>query len=383
MNLPYFDPRPKTRREDLYDREEELRKLASFISSGKPLVAVTGMRRLGKTSLILVALSELRYPYILVDARGLPPNPSYRDLYERIAIALNRFFEMFSGVVDSVRRYLERVKGIEFLGVSISLSWSREKRVDLVQLFDSIDRWARDRGTRVVVVLDEVQRIVGRLGRVIAEVVAHLYDYGEATTVIVSGSEVGVLYRFLGVEDPEHPLYGRHVSEVKLGRFSREQSVDFLIKGFNQFGVDPPRDAIEYAVDRLDGVVGWLVEFGLRCIERGEVSRDSVEIVMEKASALALSELEHLLATRPREARQRYLAVLEAIARGYNTWSSIERYVSQRLGSTIPKSALHNILKNLIEMSVVEKIVEERNVSYRITDPVLEHGLRKSRHAAR
>ena len=334
------------------------------------------MRRLGKTSLILVGLNELRCPYILIDTRGLPPNPSYRDLYERIASAINSFFERHRGVFESVKRYLERVKGIEFLGLSISLSWSREKRVDLVQLFERMDRWARDRGTRLVIAVDEAQRIGGRLARMFAEVIAYLYDYAEATTVIVSGSEVGVLYRFLGIEDPEHPLYGRHFSEVKLKRFSRSQSMDFLIEGFKQFGIDPPRDVVEYAVDRLNGVVGWLVEFGIRCIELGRVDRGVVDRVLEEASKLVLAEVQHMLATRPRESRDRYLAVLEAIAKGFNTWSKIESYVSQKLGSTLPRSVLHNILRNLLEMSLIEKIVEGRNVWYRVTDPVLEHGLR-------
>ncbi len=354
--------------------------LKTFITTGKPLIVVTGIRRLGKTSLILVALNELRYPYILIDVRGLPPNPSYRDLYDRIANAFNRFFEEFKGVFESVKKYLERIKGIEFLGLSISLSWSKEKRVDLVQLFDSVDKWAKDRGVRIVLVIDEAQRISGKFAKMVSEVIAHLYDYGEATTVLVSGSEVGVLYRFLGVENPEHPLYGRHFSEVKLRRFNRSQSIDFLIKGFKQFNIDPPRDVIEYAVDRIDGVVGWLVEFGLRCLELGEVSMSVVNRVLKEASMLAIAEVQHLLATRPRESRARYFAVLEAIAHGFNTWSDIERYVSQKLGSTIPKSALHNILVNLIEMSVIEKIVEGRNVWYKIADPILEYGLKEAKH---
>ncbi len=352
--------------------------LENFVYEGKPLVVVTGMRRLGKTSLILVALNEMRYPYLLIDTRGLPPNPSYRDLYERIANAINDFLERNRSVVDSLKHYLERVKGVEFLGISVSFSWSKDSRVDLVQLFERMDRWARDRGTRLVVVIDEAQRIRGRLAKMFVEVLAHIYDYAENTTVIVSGSEVGVLYGFLGVGDPEHPLYGRHFSEVKLKRFDREQSMDFLYRGFRQFGMEPPSDVVEYAVDRLDGVVGWLVEFGARCVELGKIDRGIVDLVLDEASKLVLAEIEHLLATRPRESRERYLAVLKAIASGYRTWSQVREYVSRELGASLPKSVLHNILHNLLEMTLIEKIVEGRNVWYRIADPILEHALRKT-----
>ncbi|MCI4435850.1 MAG: hypothetical protein JHC33_03460 [Ignisphaera sp.] len=41
-----FDPRPKTRREDLYDFDEELEKFAKALS--EPMVLVSGLRRTGK-----------------------------------------------------------------------------------------------------------------------------------------------------------------------------------------------------------------------------------------------------------------------------------------------------------------------------------------------
>ncbi len=58
----YFDERPKSRREDLYDRERELEEMLASIESRKPLIVLKGIRRLGKTSLLQVALSEAKVP---------------------------------------------------------------------------------------------------------------------------------------------------------------------------------------------------------------------------------------------------------------------------------------------------------------------------------
>ncbi|MCX8182734.1 MAG: hypothetical protein N3D12_06415 [Candidatus Methanomethyliaceae archaeon] len=56
-----FDERPKEAKEDLYDREEELEQLRKLAS--KPLVLLTRMRRIGKTSVLKVFLKESGLPY--------------------------------------------------------------------------------------------------------------------------------------------------------------------------------------------------------------------------------------------------------------------------------------------------------------------------------
>lgn len=54
-----FDPRPKTRREDLYDFDEELDKFVKALD--EPMVLISGLRRTGKTSLILTGLNVANY----------------------------------------------------------------------------------------------------------------------------------------------------------------------------------------------------------------------------------------------------------------------------------------------------------------------------------
>ena len=66
-----FDVNPKERREDLYDRDAELAEVLRAIGLGERLVVVYGVRRVGKTSLVRVAVGEAGVPFVLVDVKGM------------------------------------------------------------------------------------------------------------------------------------------------------------------------------------------------------------------------------------------------------------------------------------------------------------------------
>ncbi len=358
----FFDPKPKMCREDLYDRERELREFELALSSS-PLTVVTGIRRLGKTSLILVGLSGR--PSVIVDLRGVAQ--ARRALYKRIEFALNQFFRSHRSLWDRVRDKLRVVSGVEVLGVGVYLSWGKGE-TDLAALFRSLEDY------EVVLVFDEVQYIRGPMGRELAETIAYLYDYSDLR-IVVSGSEVGLLYDFLGLENPRAPLYGRYFREVRLAPFTREQSIDFLRRGFEQFRVDVPEDVLEEAVEKLNGIVGWLVYFGLRYIEK-RGGDGVVEEIVEEAGRLALEEF--IKFTRKHlPADKRMLEVAKAIARGQDTWTSIKRHLEDVEKRTVPDMTLSRTLKALLKSSYVKKIVEGRNIRYVIADPTLKYALQK------
>ncbi len=64
-----FSLEPKVNRKDLYDRDRELNELREGVHRGNKLIAIYGIRRIGKTSLVKAFLSDLSYPYVLVDVR--------------------------------------------------------------------------------------------------------------------------------------------------------------------------------------------------------------------------------------------------------------------------------------------------------------------------
>ena len=247
-------------------------------------------------------------------------------------------------------------------GSGISLSWG-EKRVDLVELLRNLEDY------EVLLVFDEIQYLRGPIGRELAEVLAYLYDHSDLK-IVLSGSEIGLLYDFLGVENPKAPLYGRYFGEIRLESFDYFKSKDFFVKGFEQVGLNVEEDVTNYACEKLDRIVGWLVHFGLKCLEK-KTSKNVVEEVLGEASRLSLEEFNKFL-EKHRPAEKRIFEIAKAIATGKKTWGEIKRHLESVNQRSIPDPSLNRAIKTLIKASFVEKIVDGRNVYYHITDTVLK-----------
>lgn len=356
----YFDPKPKKSKEDFYDREKELEEFDRAVKSS-PLTVVTGIRRLGKTSLILVGLENI--PNVLIDMRGV--SQSREGIYRRIESSLNDFFRRNKGIWGEIKEGLRRITGIQVSGYGVSLSWGREK-VDLVELFRNLE------DHRVVIVFDEVQYIRGPSGRELMESLSYLYDHS-SLKIVLSGSEIGLLYDFLGIENPKAPLYGRYFKEVRLERFDKSRSIDFLKKGFEQIGLDVDEGILTYVYSKLDGIVGWLVYFGLKFIEaKDRKVEKTIEEVLEEASNLILDELKSFL-EKHRPAERRFLSVLKAVAIGKSSWGEIKSYLESVERRSLPDTSLNRVLSGLLRASLLEKIIKRRNIEYRIPDPVLKY----------
>lgn len=65
-----FDPRPKERREEIFDREKELESILNGMNE-YPISLIIGIRRVGKSSLLKVALNEYSGIGIYMDTRRL------------------------------------------------------------------------------------------------------------------------------------------------------------------------------------------------------------------------------------------------------------------------------------------------------------------------
>ena len=356
----YFDPRPKTKREDLFNREEEL-KLFSDALGYASLIIITGLRRTGKTSFMNVALTESNRPSISLDLRGLPYNPSRAEIVRKLEAAFNRIDrKWFSSFLGALRH----VKGVNILGNAVSLDWGR-KGIDLAELFDRVDVWAREEDTQFLVAFDEIQLIRGEKG--IPRLFAHIIDVNRNITLIVTGSEIGLLFEFLGFDDPESPLYGRHYTEIKMHNFEPDESRAFLKAGFQQIGLSPPAEVLNYAIQKLDGVVGWLTLFGAKCRDYNKCNREIVNEVMREGGKLARAEALKLV-----KLSHRYGVVLNFLAKVETTrWTQIKATLEAHENRSLPNSRVTDIMNKLIKTSLILK----RDNKYNIADPLLAYGI--------
>ena len=335
-----FDPRPKSSRDELFDREEELKALDRFAERGDPLAIVLGIRRIGKTSLLKSFLSE--WAGVYVDARGVRTRA---DLFRAVGEGLS--------ASRRVRMMLRGVRGVRVGPYGVELKWRGPDSLSLAGLLHELGRG----GGQVVVVFDEVQSLRPPISAEVREAIAYAYDNVPAVSVILSGSEVGLLRDFVGVGNPDSPLYGRYALELEVPRFSPGLSREFLREGFKEVGVDAPEALIEEVVSVFDGIVGWLVYFGRTYLD-GLRDLDSI---VEAAVETALKELTHL---RPRER-----LVLKAVASGARSWSEIRDYVESVEGVAIPRASLTRVVRKLERFSIIK--------DYAFLDPIYERASRR------
>jgi len=288
-----------------------------------------------------VALIELDIPYILIDARALRRNYSRSDLFRLIAQGL-------SDSLDKIKDLLMGIRGLRVMGVEVEVSWRGSNSLSLVELFDRLNK------KKIVIAIDEAQRLRGPRSSELKDAIAHAYDYDKNISFILTGSEVGLLYDFIGIEDSRSPLYGRYYVEVKLERLSREQSIDFLRKGFAQLNLRVSEEVLKVAYEHFDGIPGWLTFFG-NAYSRGEADIEKIKSI---AVRTALEELRIMTRDNPR----RYGLVLRAIAEGRKTWSQVKEYLEEKEGTTISSSVLSNILRSLEDMSIIK--------NYEFLDPI-------------
>ena len=359
----YFSVEEKRRREDLFNREKELKEILDAINRDDRLIIIKGIRRIGKSSVMNVALEVSGLPYIKIDVRSLYAETGFitrEVLYRVLELELNRLV----GFRSSLRRYLARVKGISLMGGGITFETARDAPF-LFEILDSLNEWAEGSGTKLVIALDEAHYF--RFSSVrMREIIASSLERRRSLFFILTGSEVGLFEDFLGFSNYSSPLYGRYRVEVILDRFTRDESIRFLVEGFREWSIQPPLELIGKVVDMFDGIVGWLSHFGYWYVTRRPGEKE-VNVMLknffEEASGVVLGELSKLLSYSPR-----YRYILKGVAEGFTRWSEIYRYLLVR-GVRINRARYNELLKKLVNYGYLAKV----NGEYIIPDPVVKY----------
>lgn len=355
-----FSTEPKTSLSELFDREVEIERFRSGLN--ERLVLVLGIRRVGKSSLVLSVLNSLGIDYVFIDVRKLYDNVSRKvpteRIYNELKSSLSRlsFWERIKGVINEIDVSLGPIR--------FRLGSSRI-RDGIAKILEAVN----SAGRRVVLVFDEAQYLrYSTTG--LRPLLAYAYDYLRNITLVLTGSEVGLLHDFLGgLDDPSSELYGRYYFVIELKPFNRERSIEFLRRGgFRELDINVDDRVIERAVDELGGIAGWLVYFGRLYPEKGE---DAINEVKEIGANLVRTELEELFSRS-----QYYRYIMEAVAvLGRARWSDIMRYLMARAGGRPTNATLSRDLSNLVKMGFLAKDGDW----YSILDPIIRYAVLKTR----
>lgn len=274
----------------------------------------------------------------------------------------------FTAVDRRILEYLRTVKGVKVLGLEVEFERGKSRPL-LTSILEAVDSWAKDREEKLVIIIDEAQELIKLRGYDIIPAIAYAYDNLRSLAFVFAGSKIGLLYRFLKVQDPSSPLYGRYMERIELKPLSREKAVEFLRKGFEDHGLKVNEEFLNRAVDKLDGVIGWLAYLGLKTVSKGCADPKIINEVLEEASKIAINEFCNFVNAM---GTKRYIEIIKAIGEEGASWSQIKRYLELRLETRIYDSELARLLKNLIDNGFIDK---KDNV-YVILDPILRYASR-------
>ncbi|ADY02263.1 ATPase [Vulcanisaeta moutnovskia 768-28] len=353
-----FDPKPKERREDLFDRDDELNRLKAGLNY--PVILLLGIRRSGKSSLVKVLMNEMKdVIWIYLDLRKYEGYTyiTYKYLLSEFERALNTWPKFLRELLRGIRGVVISGSGFE-----VRLSWGRD-RVELADLFDRLSSIGEREGRRVVIVFDESQELRKLKGFNILYPLAYAYD-NLRLSFIFTGSQIGMVYRFLRLKDPNSPLFGRAMFEVRVNPFTREQSIEFLKTGFREVGISVNDGVLESVYDELGGIPGWLTYYGFNYLQFNN-HEEAIKRTLEYAVQLVRQEFENFLRGRE-EARERYYAIMGLCKSGCR-WSDVKRILEAREGYRVDDKKITELLQNLVDASF---LIKEGDI-YRPSDPLI------------
>ena len=369
----------------MFNREGEISLLEEKIQKKISLNVIIGYRRVGKTSLLQTVLENVENK-IIIDLRELAPKTSISksEIIGKFQTVITSFLSETTTNKEKLKSAFLSIRGVSAMGYGVQFESSGSNDVDLAGVFNELNKWAKDNGT-VVIALDEAQHFNKVQDFSMADILAHLYDYCKNIVVILTGSEIGLLYNFLGQkrvhdtrtkkeadEFSNHALAGRVLDYIELKPFSSEDSKKFLQEGFTQLNrgfekSDGFTDFINLAVEKLDGIVGWLVMLGIKCESNNAISEEYVAAAQKDGSDVAYGEFVHFLDNR--KASSQYSNILKILAKGPENWSEIKKQLEKKENKKIYDANFSNLLETLVDYSFIDHNSDDK--SYFIPDPLL------------
>ena len=262
-----------------HDRADELRSLTQRVDqlrAGTPRwLAVLGVRRVGKTSLLLELVRRNRHrdvQFVVIDS--FEDQPLGFDIFRRLALrTVDAFFGRDLGVsLEALAENPDEYRAA-LLEVPELATVDRALRIDLLSLCEApanaktahlalglAERLAAATRQYCVVAWDEFQELAklpAARGGVLS-VARALWQRHQRTTYIICGSERGVLRQLVTSE--RSPFF-QHFDFMELGPMTEANARELLEKSSPQGRAIPP-DVASQAVEVLGGHPFYLQLFG-------------------------------------------------------------------------------------------------------------------------
>jgi AAA+ ATPase superfamily predicted ATPase len=393
MDIFTTDARPFP--EYLYGREDEIKRLISLVNTEDFHIAlIGGMRRTGKTSLLLSLLkifthSKYKEEYNINDAYfplyiEMDAVKSLEDfnskLYNRILsnhtwrlIQNTKVEKKVKNVINCFKEKYETFKGYNLsipsvIGIGEQKGYQDPYASSISRILESLSSCLYDEKVKFgLVVIDEFQKILDwkdEEQQTFIEILKEIYDVYHNLKVFITGSVISSTEKLFSTEY-DKPMHGRRIDKIYLMPISVEASKKMLEDGFREHNINDEL-AVTSGVTIGMGIPGLLTYYGKFLVNY--YSKESPEKAIEDASRDAYIQLgkeveEEITHLKKIKDDGRYLEASKIIVRegGKIIPSKLAEFLK------ISVNSAEIILNKLTEIGFINK----KNNEYEVVDNTL------------
>jgi uncharacterized protein len=352
--LIFFD-RPITDIDNLWGKghKEAVKKLDGIIKS-KMFAAVTGSRRVGKTSVVKTCLQESKFKFILFD---LSP---YMD---RTAVSYRVLTPTEIGFQNS-KISAEAQANLAIITISLK----KENMIGAGVFESNIISLLRELNSKFdhfVFVVDEAQVMAFMKGINPKGLLQLIHNNYSNVSVVLTGSMPGMLLKILRPTDSSEASFARYVERISVPKWSTEESTGFLEQGLKSASRGYKQSDVEQAVQTFSGTPGFLSYYGLMRT-RDMTHTKAYEETMSFAASEWKKDIKAFLKIYD---SPNYVKALKVSAMTLSGLSPTELEGELR----VTKTTAYRLVENLVDAGML--VANETESKYSVVDPSLKKAI--------
>lgn len=349
------------------DREEETKRLRMDFEGGVNVILISP-RRMGKTSLVKRAQAEMTNPNVKVVYMDIYDCRSEYDFYNRFATELIKATSTkMEQVMENIRRFLSRISpkvsfnagsNTEF-SISLNITPRDYTPEEILNLPEVI---ATDKGTRVVVCIDEFQQ-VGEFhdSLSVQKKLRGVWQHQRNVSYCLFGSKKHLMENMF--QSVRMPFY-QFGEMMYLDTISTEYWVPFICSRFNKYGKSISESYAKRVCETVGNYSSYVQQLAWNVLAETEkvVGEDSfsagVRALLAQCSSLFVQQTQGLTTYQ--------LNFIRAICSGVHA-----EFGSKEVAERFPLGSKSNV--DRIKKALTDKeIIDERRNGVYLADVVFE-----------
>ena len=353
--------------ENFTDRVKETARLKFNFENGMNTILISP-RRMGKTSLVKKAMSEVSNPSIKLVYMDIYDCRSEYDFYNRFAsVLLKETASRTSQVVDNIRQFLVRVspklsfspEPLSEISFSLGITPKEYQPEEILNLPEVI---AKEKGFHIVVCIDEFQQI-GELpdSLTVQKRMRSIWQHQENVSYCLFGSKKHLMTNLF--QSKRMPFY-QFGEMMYLGRIPTEDWVRFIVARFEKYGKHLSPELAERICSTVDGFSSYVQQLAWNLL--AETTETATEENFNNAVDALLAQCSGLFVEQTIGLSAYQLNFIRALCAGIHT-----DFGSKKVNDEFPLGTRSNIAR--IKSALIEReLIEERPEGTFLTDSVFE-----------